>query len=1007
MKRCYLYCRNFCGLLCGLSMAMLLPVLLSGCSNEVDLPPEHEPGIISGKVVDGVISNATVTIYALEGGNRGRRLGGGTTDSDGQYSVEIRAASQLVLIEAAGGTYVEQATGTTVTIPAGSVLRAIVPYETGLPLTSMVTPITHLVSGLTYYKIRQGISPLQAYNEAKAIIEQYLTIDTTSAEPIDITQAGNTVNSASDEALYGFYLASISDLSLWASNRNQVTPHTTYTSIGITQIMYNDIQSDGILDGVGFDLDGNPMPLAIGIIPLSAETYRATFSLHLLAISDATENSTSLKPVDLQIVAEDLATKSSDLFPANAVLDLSSQSPTVSLAQPAQTAYSGTITLPLAIGGFLDADTISVSVDGNLVGAVVNPQVPQVVVDTTLYPPDGSHVLGITATDILGNTASDNFILSFDNTNPVINVTSPSITNANTITLSGTYSDNLAGVYSIEVNSQPATLNQDGTWSTNVNIISGENNIPINVYDFAGNLLVTQTTVYLDDLAPEIDTSNGHSNARFADGGGSFFTAPLQNDNAATALYILTDRLALNGVPIVRTQLDNNLIPYFAFSISDQRTSTLATPFAELQVRIQYEKDGTILSPWHVLPLPAAGNEYLVPLASETLSPGWHQATQDELHNIRVEVTDPAGNVVVSGFSFRADFYVPPLNTANMSATDLNTALFTATAFASRASLNSLAFDSTQLTTITNPVSTSIYIRPEDTSSHSVQQTVEQLVREHQVRLITTPVWQIRLMTPTSTSTCPSENLTPWQEVTSVFNRSSGNWHAETVPSPVSGPIEYAPDDNLPAAPAATGWSDVPHFDNQFRSINLSDGQTLSYDYDYILDTTNFTAPAAFVSNWELRNQGGVVIATCPDARFFQQREVFTYQSEPGYPMAVDSDVPVQNLPGFSTTGFTVFDIDANTNIQAVNGWYRVPAGHSVRITKQVTTPALVNYNDDVSNPANATYTPLRFDRSITWSVNRGITISAIHDTGETNITSMSQHSQPAGSGMMNYAISR
>lgn len=990
-----------------LPLMLLLQLLLSACSDEVNLAPERDPGVISGKAVDGVISGATITVYAFGDGVRGRRLASTTTDADGNYSLEIRAENQLVLIEASGGTYIEQATGTTVIIPSGDVLRAIVPYVSGQPVSSMVTPLTHLVSGLTFYKIRQGLSPAQAYSEARETIEQYLTINTTSAVPIDITQADDSVNAASDEALYGFYLAGISNLSLWASNKNQTVPHTVYTSIGLTQIMYDDIQSDGMLDGVGSDLNNNPMPLAIGVVPLSGETYRAAFSLHLLAVADTADNSTNLKPGDLLIVAEDLASKPSELFLETATLDLENQLPEVNLVQAAGSVYSGVVSLPLEIGGFLDAASISFSIDGVSVGEVLDPRIPEVIIDTTLYSPDGSHELEVSATDILGNTASENFDLSFDNTNPVVNVTSPLVTNASNISIGGTYSDNLAGVDSIMIDSQPATLNDDGTWDATINIVSGENIIPIDVFDLAGNQLVTQTTVYLDDIDPQIDTSTGHSNARFSNGDGSFFTETLQNDNAATALYLTTDRLELSGIPIVRTQLDNNLIPYFAFTVSDLRTAVLATPFEELQVRIQYEKDGTVLNPWHTLALPASGSEYLVPLASETLSPNWHQATPAALHNVQIEVTDPAGNASVSSFSFRTDFHVPPLNISNMIVSDMNTNIFTSTAFVDRANLNNLQFNSTEFATITNPVNTAIYIRPEDSTIHSVQQTVEQLVREHQYRLITSTEWRIRLMTPTST--CPDGNLTPWQEVSSVFNWTGDNWQEEAIPPAIFGSIEYAPDDSLPNDPSPSNWSNVGHFDNQFNStsITISASQSLNYNYDYVLDTANFIPPAAHITNWAIRDSDDNVVNSCPDASFFQQRQLFAYESEPGFPQAVVNNLSIDNLPNFSTTAFTVIDLDANANVQAVNGWYRIPAGHSVTIFKQVTTPSLVNYDDDISDSANASYTPLLFDASVSWSVNREINISTIHDTGENNIPEMSQQSNSLGSGIMIYEISR
>jgi hypothetical protein len=105
--------------------------------------------------------------------------------------------------------------------------------------------------------------------------------------------------------------------------------------------------------------------------------------------------------------------------------------------------------------------------------------------------------------------------------------------------------------------------------------------------------------------------------------------------------------------------------------------------------------------------------------------------------------------------------------------------------------------------------------------------------------------------------------------------------------------------------------------------------------------------------------------------------------------------------------GFTVFDIDTDNFIQPLNGWFKIPAGHSVTITKQVTTPQLVNYSEDISDLASATYIPRLNDHSITWSVNREIDIAVIHDAGESNIPAMSQHFNPAGTGIMSYQISR
>jgi hypothetical protein len=986
----------------------LLAIILPGCSSDTQLPPERPAGIVAGKIFDSAISGAQVTVYAFGDGNRGARLGGTTSDAEGNFSVDIQSKDQLILLEASGGSYVEQATGTTVTIPSGDVLQAIVSFKSGASIGAMVTPLTHLVSGLTSYKAGSGTPAAQAFTEAQSIIDQYFTLDTNTVIPVDITDSNTTVSTLSSEALYGFYLASISNWSKWASEQNKVTPHTTYTSIALTQVMYNDLRSDGSLNGIGYDLNGeNLMPLAIGTVPLDANSYRAAFSLHMLAVSALSVNSTNLKPGNLQQLAQELASKPSDLFAGSAALNIDDQTPELNLTEPLQVAYSGELRLPLNVGGFLGADTISVAIDGNF-HEQLNPTNPELILDTTTYLRDESHIISFSAIDILGNTASKEYTLTFDNTNPVVTVDSSPHTNITPATVFGSYSDNIAGIDSILVDGQAATLDQNGGWNASVNLTPGENIIPVVVLDKAGNEAVNQTILYLDNVPPAIDTTAGHSEARFSNGSGESFVAQLQNTNDATALYIETNRLDLMsaGIQISRQELDANLIPYFAFSVTDDISSGIVTDFADIRVRIQYEKDGEILNPWHVMPVPESGNEYLIPLASEILASDWHQATPLETHSILLEVSDQAGNVSTATFSFRADFQVPPLDSSGLILSNPGTAIFTATAFQDRATLNNREYEAVTYQAIRNPVDKSIYIKPEDDATHNVNQTIEQLVREHQYRLVTTTEWQIRLMRPSQTQPCPGDNPLAWQPVTSIFNRQNNTWIGKSVPEPVQGEIKFISSDDLPNDSNSTNWTDIQHFDQEFIFTQITnDTTTQSYHYDYVLEPNNTAAMAAFVTNWEL--QEGENIITCPEAQFFQQREVSENQSEPGFPKPVTSEIELANLPGFFTTGFIVFDVEADTIVQPVNGWYKIPAGHSFNVTKLVTNPNLIHYNDDISDPNTATYTPAWYDKSISWEVNREIGILVIHDSGELKIPDMSQNRDLLGSGVSSYLITR
>ncbi|WP_455207526.1 hypothetical protein [Kaarinaea lacus] len=983
-------------------MLLLLTVLMAtGCSDSTSLPPERPKGVISGKVVDGAISGAQVTLYSFANGARGQRLAGSTTDADGNYSAEVQAPSQPILIEATGGSYVEQATGMVVTVPDGNSLRAIVNYQSGQPVDTMVTPLTHLVAGLTAYNTANGTPVSQAYSQAKAAVDEYFTIDTSAVIPIDINNSDSSVSAVSSEALYGFYLGGLSSWSLWASNRNQVTPHSIYTSIGVTQIMYNDIEADGKLDGIGFDIDrNNLMPLAVGVVPLNTETYRAAFSLHMLAVSNIPGNTTNLKPGDLQLTAEDLATRSSSLFTDQNPLDLDNQAPTLNPAQSLQPTYGGTMTLPLDIGGFLGAETISMALDGTSLGNLPDLLNPVVTVDTTIFT-DGDHTISLSAIDALGHAATTNLNVVFDNTNPVVNVTSSGITNSTTPIISGTYSDNLSDVSSITVGGQAATVNENGTWEASVTISPGENIIPISIIDNVNNRTDIQTTVFLDDIPPAIDTTNGHSSVRFSDGNGGFFTAQLLDSNDSTPLFLETNRLDLGSTPITRPGLNTNLIPFFAFRASDDRAPSIPTPFSDITVRMRYEKNGTVIEDWRVLPVPGVGDEYLIPLASETLSLQWHQATPAEPHVIRVEVSDPAGNITEQVFSFRAEFYVPTLASGEPIIQDLNP--ISGVDFAQRETLNEAELD-TITYTFDNPSGKAIYIQPTDISTHTVAQSVAEELRHHLVTKTTAAQWRVGLAESRDAQGCPifDESQQSWQTTSSIYN-----WNASLLPIPdweqrLTSEIMFSPVDeeifmdDLASLPASSAWSPAPDFDTQYLSVGSG---TITYDADYRLFP--FGASALIIN----AVSNGI---NCPDQRHFDQRETYSYISLSGYPRDEVTNQDLTGLPDFSTTGFTVVvDGDIANPVQPVNGgWYLIPANAQVTITKRVTTPALTVYEDDFAG--NASYTvPSRRDLTISWFVNRELGISMIHNTGEINIPDMPQRQSTTGTGTVNYQINR
>jgi len=977
-----------------------IAAFLWGCDSS-NLPPEHPTGTITGNVIDGVVSGAQVTVYTF-GDPRRVRLGGAVTDETGAYSINIQSRSRPILIEVSGGRYQEHASDTEVTLTEGQHLRAVALYQSQQPLNVIITPLTHLATGLAEHHISNGITLNQAIDNANNEVNQFFNIDTQNTKPLDITDQNNVLTNLNDEALYGFYLAGLSNWTAWANTKNQVAPHSVYTSIGLAQIAYNDIRFDGLLNGTGSNKEGSAqMQLAVGVVPLDADAYRAAFSLHMLAIANGANNKTGLQVSDLRPSANEIASRTSALLGTSIPFDLK-QSPTLILSQDLDGYYSGLLNLNVDIGGLLGAERIDVKINNVTVGTIQQPTNP-LVIDTTPYP-DGEHQINLTAVDILDNTAFINFSARFDNTAPVVNVTSAPASSQTATTISGTYSDNIAGVQSVVAMEQQATLSDDGTWRADIQIGQGKNTVPVSVYDLAGNRYDTETIIYLDDLPPSIDTTGKHSNARFSTNDGDFFELPLQNSNA-TALFLESNQLDLDGTPMTRQALNDNAIPFFAFSVADLMGPDTATPPADITVRLQYQRNGNVLTDYRELP--AVDNEYLVPLVSEVLAANWQQSAPLDTHQINIEVSDSVGNLSQTSFDFRTDIYVPTafVNNPNIDVRDLTNNDINNTNFEDRAALNNLQFASNTYT-FTNTTGKAFYINPTDNSQHTVEQRVEQLVREHLIQLKTSTEWQVGLMVPTNQ--CP--DFVEWKAKTSIYNWNGSAWQLERVPLPSLGEQEPHNNDTLPSPAPATAWIDVPHFDLEFTGSSHKTGpETLSYEFDYIENPAAFTPSAAYVFNWKRENNSAnPPIVNCPPKRFFQQRQVTAYESLADYPKTTLSEIIVQDTPRFSSSNITVLNNNTETLITAIDGWYRIPAGDSITLTKQVTTPELTQHNDDISNVDSfPNYTPNLNDKRITWHVNQNIDIAFRHDAGETNILNMPERSTSAGTNSNTYEISR
>lgn len=181
---------------------------------------------IKGVASKGLITNGTVNIFALNAdGTKGTKLGTGTTDDIGNYSISFASYSGPVVVEASGD-YLDEATGVTKTVPASVPLRAAIANASGT-VSIAVTPLTDMA-------VRQaGTLTAQKITTANTLLSETFKIDIISTIPAAPTvtafQSSATTQAQKD---YALVLAAVSQ-HMQTSGSDLATTLSSL-SIGIT-----------------------------------------------------------------------------------------------------------------------------------------------------------------------------------------------------------------------------------------------------------------------------------------------------------------------------------------------------------------------------------------------------------------------------------------------------------------------------------------------------------------------------------------------------------------------------------------------------------------------------------------------------------------------------------------------------------------------------------------------------------------------------------------------------
>lgn len=392
-------------------------------------------GYIQGTAFDSGIYRGQISIYDFSQGKKGRLLNSTelaaeklaeefeTSLDSVRYNYEtqvegvfqkfaIQTDSAPILIEISGGSYVEEASGTGVTIPSSLKLYAVAYYTEGETLDVSVTLLTTIAAGYAEYLIAQGETPTNAVIAANDEVSRWVGFDILTTKPLNVTRGSNASSTLTDGLKYGFIAAGLSQLTATFGVGSGNPAHSQYMSILAIQSAYEDVKADGLLDGVGAS-----GPITLGNFSFNLSTFRDQLAARILQFTEFERiagplNKTGLGFSDVRDFAVSLASYDGPLFANVPAPDMFASSPSITNLVPQEGAVvSNCWPVSADVYDVYGSSIVHYYIDGEYVAgagatvwAVPYPDNEQCIISGPLS--EGWHQLELRVTNILGVTSS-------------------------------------------------------------------------------------------------------------------------------------------------------------------------------------------------------------------------------------------------------------------------------------------------------------------------------------------------------------------------------------------------------------------------------------------------------------------------------------------------------------------------------------------------------------------------------------------------------------------------
>jgi hypothetical protein len=393
-------------------------------------------GSITGSVIKGPVSGATVTAFSVDGaGRRDAELGTTTTAQGGAFTVNVGDHAGPTLVCAASGTFVDEATGGIVQLGAQSLCSLVDNQELGGATTDItLTPWTSLHAALTgcYLSAARESDFAAASSRAQLRLNDFLAAGVPgfqfrSTGVLDPT--AGLAPSLTPEAWHGLLIAGISESARQISIASDLDVGVRVTGATLTTDLIRDIDDGNcVFDG----LAAGGVQLAQGNISLSANTLRGApqgLAQSLKRFVDGERNASGISSASLEGLTDALSVHVSEIFGGGAEGDL--DAPVVTIVESVAGPVAGRPAITVTATDASPIADVRFTAPAPLVGTGTKtcdqPNSCRLVGDlnTALFV-EGPVTITAEASDEAGNTDSVSVEVIINNSIPLITVQSPS-----------------------------------------------------------------------------------------------------------------------------------------------------------------------------------------------------------------------------------------------------------------------------------------------------------------------------------------------------------------------------------------------------------------------------------------------------------------------------------------------------------------------------------------------------------------------------------------------------